>query len=331
MPLYFVRNDLVCMETDAIVNAANTSLAPGGGVCGAIFQAAGYARLDAACRALGHCAVGDAVVTPGFALKARYVIHTVGPIWQGGGQHEAQLLQSCYRRSLELAVQQGCASVAFPLISAGIYGYPKADALRIAVQTIAAFLLEQELVVYLVLFDRDAVQLGKQLSASLQQYIDDHYIQERSSRRIREEAHLQRLQLAEQAALAEDATPVGCSLEEAMQQLEETFSQRLLSLMAEKGMTASEVYKRANLDRKHFSKIRLDRNYQPKKTTVLALAVALRLNLSETKAFLQTAGFALTHSSKLDVIVEFFITQGCYDIFEINQALFKKDQHLLGL
>ena len=152
MPLHIIENDIVCMATDAIVNAANRALRPGSGVCGAIFRAAGYDELARACREIGHCEVGEAVITPGFRLSARYIIHAVGPIWQGGCQNEAQLLRSSYVRSLELAVSNGCKSIAFPLISSGVYGYPREDALDIAVKAIREFLEEHELTVYLVLY-----------------------------------------------------------------------------------------------------------------------------------------------------------------------------------
>lgn len=339
MPFEIVRNDITKMSVDAIVNAANSALAPGGGVCGAIFAAAGYDRLDRACRAIGHCDVGRAVITDGYHLPAKYVIHAVGPIWRGGGQNEAALLRSCYISSLQLAEKNGCQSIAFPLISSGIYGYPKADALKIAVSAIAEFLLEHEMQVYLAIFDRNAMLLSEKLHSNLKSYIDDHYVDAHLfERRLQMESISYARQLSEQDAMAApmaasmpapEAKPKKRSLKDLLGHLDESFSRMLLRLIDEKGMTDVEVYKRANIDRKLFSKIRKD-GYNPSKQTAIALAIALRLNLDETKDLLGKAGYSLSHSSKFDVIIEFFIEEGVYDIYEINEALFDFDQRLLG-
>lgn len=332
MPFFLVRNDIVNMRVDAIVNAANSSLAPGGGVCGAIFAAAGRTALDKACRAIGHCDVGSAVITPGFDLPARYVIHAVGPIWQGGSRGEADLLHSCYTRALHLARENGCESIAFPLISSGIFGYPKPQALRVAINAIEEFLLKYEMQVYLVIFDRAALLISEQLYENIQRYIDDRYVELRAFPRQAAEALPHARQRAEQADLplaAPCATPGKRSLDDLLGHLDESFSRMLLRLIDEKGMTDVEVYKRANLDRKLFSKIRKE-GYNPSKQTALALAIALRLNLDETKDLLGRAGYALSHSNKFDIIIEYFIEEGVYDIFEINEALFAFEQRLLG-
>ena len=339
MPFEIVRNDITKMSVDAIVNAANSALAPGGGVCGAIFAAAGYDQLDRACRAIGHCDVGQAVITDGFHLPAKYVIHAVGPIWRGGGQNEAALLRSCYISALQLAEKNGCQSIAFPLISSGIYGYPKAEALKIAVSAIAEFLLEHEMQVYLAIFDRNAMLLSEKLHSNLKSYIDDHYVDAHLfERRLQMESISYARQLSEQDAMAApmaasmpapEAKPKKRSLKDLLGHLDESFSRMLLRLIDEKGMTDVEVYKRANIDRKLFSKIRKN-GYNPSKQTAIALAIALRLNLDETKDLLGKAGYSLSHSSKFDVIIEYFIEEGVYDIYEINEALFDFDQRLLG-
>jgi O-acetyl-ADP-ribose deacetylase (regulator of RNase III) len=352
MPFSIVRNDITRLKVDAIVNAANSSLAQGSGVCGAIFHAAGAAEMRKACAAIGHCDVGCAVITPGFALAARYVIHTVGPIWRGGTQGEAELLQSCYRNSLALAQAQGLHSIAFPLISSGIYGYPKDQAMDIAVGTIRDFLLSRdEMDVTLTVFDKGAVLLGQERFASLRSYIDDHYVDKTPSS-PRQDAFAIRRQRAEQdgrmaplSQLPDDPRtarftspcnqgpqgdrPASRSLAELVDHLDESFNQMLLRLIDEKGFTDVEVYKRANLDRKLFSKLRHE-GYTPSKSTILALAVALRLNADETRDLLARAGYALSPSSKFDVIVDYFIRQETYDIFAINEALFAFDQKLLG-
>ena len=153
MPLEIIKNDITKMKVDAIVNAANSSLLHGGGVCGAIFSAAGAKELQAECNNIGHCEVGNAIITEGNALSAAHIIHTVGPVWQGGGQNEESLLKACYRNSLHLAYESGIKSIAFPLISTGIFGYPKNKAKEAAITAIEEFLLEYDLIVYLVLFE----------------------------------------------------------------------------------------------------------------------------------------------------------------------------------
>ena len=333
MPLQIVRNDITRMKVDAIVNAANTSLLGGGGVDGCIHRAAGPGLL-AECRTLGGCRTGDAKITGGYALPCRYVIHTVGPVWRGGTHGERELLASCYRTSLELAAAHNCETVAFPLISSGVYGYPKVQALQVAVDTIRDFLADREMTVYMVLFDRDSTTIGQQLFAELRSYIDDRYEDVYATSYAEHTRHLQALlEDMAQAAPSIDAPPcaaMSASLEEALDGLDESFSQMLLRKIDEKGMTDVQCYKKANISRKLFSKIRSHKLYRPSKATALAFAIALELSLQETRELLMKAGFALSRSSKADIIVEYFIEHGNYDIFVINEALFAFDQSLLG-
>lgn len=337
MPLKIVRNDITKMDTDAIVNAANSSLLGGGGVDGAIHRAAGTELLDE-CRLLGGCKTGQAKITKGYKLPCKYVIHTVGPVWRGGGNGERELLASCYRNSLGLAKTHGCETVAFPLISSGIYGYPKDKALGVAVETIGEFLAEEEndMTVYIVVFDKDSYQISGKLFADIEEYIDDHYAAKRSASRFMRNKRL----MEEPSEYSADRFMDVCeaprsslsapSLNEALEQLDESFSEMLLRKIDESGMTDPQCYKKANVDRKLFSKIRTDKLYHPKKPTVIAFAIALELDLEETRELLMKAGFALSHSSKFDIIVEYFIVNGNYNIFEINEALFAFDQSLLG-
>lgn len=315
MPLEIIRNDITKVQVDAIVNAANSSLLGGGGVDGAIHKAAGPELLEE-CRTLGGCPTGQAKITKGYKLPAKYVIHTVGPVWHGGSQGEEQLLRDCYRNSLALAKEHGLESIAFPLISAGAYGYPKDQAMQVAISVIGEFLMSHEMMVYLVVFDKSAVVLSEKLFASINQYIDDRYVEEH--------VILRDYQVREFYPVA------GRSLEDLVNHLDETFSQMLIRLIDEKGMTDPVVYKKANLDRKLFSRIRNNIHYRPSKPTVLAFAIALQLNLDETRDLLARAGFALSHSSKLDIIVEYFIEAGLYNIFEINEVLYAYDQNTLG-
>ncbi|MCD8381994.1 MAG: macro domain-containing protein [Clostridiales bacterium] len=393
MPFMLVRNDITNMRVDAVVNAANSSLNPGSGVCGSIFRKAGYAQLADACRAIGHCDVGQAVLTDAFSLSAHYIIHAVGPAWQGGGRNEASLLRSCYINALLLAEKTGCQSIAFPLISSGIYGYPKGEALQVAMSAIEAFLQEHEMTVYLVIFDRELLAIGEKRYGDIQKYIDNHYVEQYERKyggRLSEAAqHIQQLEqeelfLAAAEREAQDNCPDGARPAQAPPprasmvpekgrgqkrkkaavpepllsapasyerpkpdtlgsavapagaarslrdlSLDESFSTMLFRLIDEKGMTDVEVYKRANMDRKLFSKLR-KADYSPSKQTVIALAIALRLNLDETKDLLGRAGYALSHSIRFDVIIEYFIVKQEYDIFVINEGLFYYNQRLLG-
>lgn len=358
MPLNLIRNDITKVACDAIVNAANSTLLGGGGVDGAIHKAAGRGLL-LECMKLGGCKPGQAKITGGYRLPCKYVIHTVGPKWRGGKNGEKETLQSCYREALRLAEAHGCESVAFPLISAGVYGYPKAQAFRVAVDTITEYLLKSDMLVYLVIFDKAMYQISEKLYGDIAAYIDDCYVERHTDTELERNRRMlsgESMPLAPQfpaapctpaepnvdTLLAEestvtlqkalefpDAQPID-NLEQALQQLDESFSEMLLRKIDEKGMTDAACYKKANIDRKLFSKIRSNRLYKPSKPTALAFAVALELPLSETKDLLQKAGFALSHSSKFDIIVEYFIRHGVYDIFEINEALFAFDQSLLG-
>lgn len=337
MPLEIIRNDITKMAVDAIVNAAKESLLGGGGVDGCIHRAAGP-ELLAECKTLGGCKTGQAKITKAYRLPCKYVIHTVGPVWQDGKQGEREKLASCYRTSLVLAREHGCETVAFPLISSGVYGYPKDQALRVAVDTIGQFLLENDMTVYLVVFDRAAYQISGKLFADIAEYIDDHYVDQHTDSRRERLRRLNRLEMEESMVCEKAAAPcapmaagaVGGSLDDLLQDLDAGFSETLLKLIDRTGKKDSEIYKKANVDRKLFSKIRNNPAYKPSKATALAFAIALELDLEETKDLIARAGFALSHSSKFDVIIEYFIKQKNYDVFAINEALFAFDQSLLG-
>ena len=330
MPLEIVRNDITKMMVDAIVNAANESLLGGGGVDGAIHYAAGP-KLLAECKTLGGCKTGKAKITGGYNLPAKYVIHTVGPIYDDGKHGEKALLESCYRESLALAKEHKCETVAFPLISSGVYGYPKDQALKVAIDVISDFLLENEMKVYIVIFDKAAYKISEKLFSDIAEYIDDNYVDEHTDYR----RESMRLNMPMQPIMAADmceckAMATDDDLDEIIKRIDESFSQMLLRKIDEKGMTDAECYKKANIDRKLFSKIRSDVYYKPSKPTALAFAISLELSLAETEDMLRKAGFALSHSNKFDIIIEYFISKGNYNIFEINEALFAFDQSLLG-
>lgn len=327
MAFQIIQQDITKVEVDAIVNAANNKLVQGGGVCGAIFHAAGIAELTATCSEIGFCATGDAVITEAFGLRARYIIHTVGPLWNGGRNSEEAALRACYENSLRLAIQYRCKSIAFPLISSGIYGYPKQLALEIAISTIKEFLYnsEVELDVTLVVFDRATVEVSEGLALDVQRYMHEHLVQ---YSRTSIEPLIMQSEVYEAHALRREE-PV-FELDETLRYLDETFAQKLIRLIDERGNSDPEVYKRANVSRKHFSKIRNDIHYNPSKKTAIAFAISLELSIEETQELLESAGYALTNSRKFDVIIKYFIERSIYDIFKINEVLFLFEEPLLG-
>ncbi len=351
MPVILIRDDITRVQADAIVNAANSSLLGGGGVDGAIHRAAGP-ELLAECRTLGGCPTGEARITKGYRLPAKYVIHTVGPVWHGGNQGEPELLASCYRRSLELAEMFCCSTVAFPLISAGVYGYPRDKALQMAMDTIRECAPE-DMTVYMVIFDHDSTLLSRALYEDIAEYIDDNYARRHERLFSRREDTLagasfdmsvNGAEFSDSFAGSMGDACLSCEPEEyygesfdedadlgtLLSNLDEGFSVTLLRLIDRSGMSDAQCYKRANIDRKLFSKIRSDAHYRPSKPTAIAFAIALELDLAQTADLLRRAGYALSHSSKFDVIVEYFIRRGEYDIMRINEALFAFDQPLLA-
>jgi len=347
MPFNIIRNDIVRMNVDAIVNAANSGLKQGGGVCGRIFSAAGEQEMTKACDAVGWCPPGSAVITPGFKLPAKYVIHTVGPIWQGGSQGEEKVLRSAYRSSLELALEHDLESIAFPLISSGVYGYPYEEAFAVALDEINRFLFQHDMHVTLVMFDQTAVALGFKLRKDLKSYIDDHYVDEHLDRRRRREFNhpyasqplMSRDMLREiQKPPREDGqvqsapSVYDASMDGSLAfPKEKTFSEALLDLVDTKGMTDAEAYKRSNIDRRLFSKIRSNPGYAPSKSTVLAFTIGLRLSVQDAQDLLARAGFAFSPCDTRDLIVRYFLENGDHDIAKVNGALYDFDQSLLGV
>lgn len=351
MPLQIIRNDITKVQCDAIVNAANCTLLGGGGVDGAIHKAAGR-ELLLECMKLGGCKVGQAKITKGYNLPCKYIIHTVGPKWKDGKNGEREQLESCYKNSLETAKKYHCESVAFPLISSGVYGYPKDEALQVAIDSITSFLINHDMLVYIVVFDKSAFQISEKLFTDIAEYIDDKYVDTNFDFRMTRankygestilgETEIFRnnpdLNISEKSVTSlmpsqavEHIAPRAASLDDALNQIDESFSEMLLRLIDERGMKDSECYKKANIDKRLFSKIRSNPNYKPSKPTVLAFCIALELSLAKTNEMLMKAGFALSHSNKFDIIVEYFINQNNYNIFEINEALFAFDQILLG-
>lgn len=441
MPFEIIRNDITKMHVDAIVNTANPRPVIGSGVDAAIHTKAGPLLL-AARKVIGVMNTGEARLTPGFRLPCKYVIHTVGPVWEDGGNGEARLLRQCYENTLKVALQRRCRSVAFPLISSGNYGFPKRLALLIAMEAIRDFLQEHEMQIYLVVFSKESLAFSDGLVEQIRSYVDDAYVQEREKAEysfsvsrdfefVREKLEEPKQKItypefpermdtaptqelreavdldfvwdadieAEIQQTVESQAPIefnaarrnmesqekmvstgplpqldlpqsyepGCSYPSStypppkrsakgpgqigtgrpekqnawpafdedelltlVQKADAGFSETLLNLIDRSGEKDSDVYKRANIDRKLFSKIRNNPQYKPSKATAVAFAIALKLDLEETRNFIGRAGYALSHSSKFDIIIEYFITHGRYDIYEINMILFEFDQSLLG-
>lgn len=358
MPLSIIRNNIVDMQVDAIVNTANPRPVIGSGVDTAVHDKAGPKLLEAR-KAIGNIARGSAAVTPAYNLDAKYVIHTVGPIWSDGEHEEVKTLSSCYESSLQLALKHKCESVAFPLISSGNYGFPKGLALQTAISTISSFLMEHEMMVYLVVFDKRAYSLSEKLFKDVESYIDDRLMDTLREIEYREEPYEYRRWIEERELIEQEEYEIrhrknliqssridkmesikmpsdlagsapGASLEDLIGRVGETFSEALIRMIDERGLKDPDVYKRANISKQHFSKIKNTKDYQPKKSTALAFAVALKLNLDETKDLIGKAGYLLTESSKFDIIVEYFIERNNYDIFEINEVLFAFTDQILG-
>lgn len=355
MPLKIIRQDITKIKCDAIVNPSNRHLWPGGGADAAIHEAAGPELLEY-CQKLDGCSVGEAKITPAFKLPCKYVIHTAGPEWNGGLAGERVLLRSCYKESMKLAIKHGCKTVAFPLISSGLYGYPKDQVLKVAVDVISAFLMRYEMEVYIVVYDKTAYSISKQIFSDVQSFIDNFYVEMHSDMfdNFREEdtyASFKAMSIEPidecsigSAMDEEQDEPDGllcCDaalpfqskrLDKMLKDMDKSFAETLFHYIDEKGYTDVEAYKCSNVGKKTFSKIKCTKDYRPSKITAVSFAIGLHLNLEETKHLLSTAGMCLSRSSKFDVIIEYFIMSGKYEtIFDVNEVLYQFDQNLLGV
>lgn len=350
MPLKIIRNDITKVEADAIVNTANPKPRVGSGTDHAIHEAAGPELFEAR-KAIGNIAPGKSAATPAFGLPAKYVLHTVSPVWKDGKHNEEALLRKAYDSALELAVKLNCASVAFPLMASGNYGFPHDLALSIAIGAITDFLMDHDITIYLVLFGSEAFGLASSLFDDLKSYVDDHYVAEKKKKEygpgphfrrrfenyIREESFSAAEKEVEPDSLmtgaaasmdlfvscdeAPSAARIEGDLGEFLKQHESTFSEFLLDLLKERDGKDSEVYKRAEISKQLFSKIMSNKDYKPTKDTAIQLAIGLKLDLNQTQKLLKKAGYALTRSSKADLVVEYCIKNKIYSVTFINEAL----------
>jgi len=334
MPLFFINDDITKLKVDAIVNAANNTLLGGGGVDGSIHHAAGPELLEE-CKTLNGCDTGDAKVTKGYNLPAKYVIHTVGPVWEGGNQGEEKMLISCYNRSLMLAVENNCKSIAFPLISTVIYGYPKVSGMKVAVNSVNSFLakLEEDLDVYLVLYGKEANNYID-LRNDTKTYFDKAFADIFKNNVLSITTSVLKSVIGPvYMGMYKNVIP---TLEKALEKPDESFSSMVMRKIKEEGMSDVSCYKAANVNRQIFSRIRssagenAEDNYQPNKNTALAFAIALKLSLKDSYDLLKKAGFTFSNSNKTDIIVEYCIKNSIYDISMVNEILFYYNQPLLG-
>lgn len=373
MPLQIIRQDITKMKVDAIVNTTNEEMVGYSGVDYAVHNAAGP-RLDKECKKKAPLDLGMAIITKGYNLDCRYIIHTSGPVWQGGNCGESEILRSCYVESLKLAVKHRCKSVAVPLVSSGNYGYPKDKVLKFAISVITEFLFEHEMMVYLCVYDRESYEFSKKLFNEINDYLEDGIVlDEITEYSCAEEKETREFKLfpsivddetetssyfdagsdcdkdgavGERSFLGKSAPTTSSSdirfsrrkndtsenLHDYMKEMDKPFAYKLFDLIDEKGMTDVECYKKANVDKKTFSKIKCNPDkYKPSKQTAVAFAIALGLDIEQTQDLLASAGMTLSNSYTFDKIIRFFILKGEYDIFEINEALFEFDQVLLGV
>ena len=360
MSFQIIRSDITKIKADAIVNIVNPQPYTGVKTVSAINTAANEELLLVEREKLGKIAPGHAAFMDAVGLNAKYIIHTIGPVWIDGAHEERDILHSCYENSLILAAELKCKSIAFQLIVSGVYDFPRDEALHIALTEINKFLLTHEMKVILVVSDRKALELSEQLINSIEQYIDEHseYLPQEAVyggdyARDFFEYKVSGLKETEEPIFDGKPTLPGVinevgvdetflppistlpdvtnkSLEEVLDKTGETFQQRLFELIDASGMDDVTVYKKANIDRKVFSRIRCNPDYKPKKKTAVAFAIALKLDLPTTLDLLSRAEIAFSPSSKFDLIVSYFITNENYDIFEINAALFKFGQPILG-
>ncbi len=330
MPFTIVRNDITKMNVDAIVNTANEEPIYSNGVDTAVYEAAGSQKLLSARREIGRLKQGDVVITPGFKLNAKYIIHAVSPYYYDGSRGEKEILRACYEKSLKLALEHNCESIAFPLISTGNYGYPKDEGMRIALDAISSFLLKEDMMIYLVVFDNESARLSGKLFTDIESFIDENYVnismESEYSTADKFGYSLKPRDYNSQMSGEIDKS----TFEGIIANAGETFQQQLLRLIDEKGFNEVQVYKKANIDKKLFHKIKCNEQYQPSKPTVIAFALALELDMNTTDELLKTAGFALSPGNRYDLIIKFFIERKIYDIYKINSVLFDYNEKCFG-
>lgn len=331
MPLEISRNDIRNIEADAIVNPTDNFLS-GAGSTDKLIHELGGPKLEVELKQYGNIRSGQAVITGSYGLdNCRYIIHTCGPVYHDGNHQEEELLRSCYRECLRLAEEKELTSIAFPLISSGTFAFPKGMALKIATDTITAYLLDHEMMVYLLVYDKESFDTARKLYTNIHDYLEANLEEETMDYAVgssKIENHI----IPELSFFkSESAVAYEPEYEAAMVfEPDESFSECLIRMIDEREMSDPEVYKKANIDRKHFNHIKNDKHYRPRKETAVALAIGMKLDMKDTDTLLERAGFVLSRSSKFDLIIRYCIENKIYDIFEINEILFEQDQKTLG-
>ena len=341
MSFKIMRSDPAAVRADAVVITTGREPVPGTGTDQNIYEAGDSRRILEARKRIGVIEPGHAAVTRSYGLLSRYLIHTVVPVWQGGGSGELETVRSCYRESLRLARKVMCRTAAFPLFPKDGEGYPGDKVLEIAVSCFKEYLNEHEMDIYLMIASTDDIVIPEAEDMGIDTFIRKSFrksfrepVMESASyapspRRGRESARPHGA-LAGSSFQRDKMRASQPSLSYFMTHVGENFREMLLRLIDEKGFSDPYVYKKANLDRKLFSKIRCNPDYCPSRKTVIALAIALELTLDETSDLLSRAGYAFSPGSKADLIVEFCILNKIYDIFEVDMLLFKYGQPTLG-
>ena len=336
MPLQISRNDITQIKADAIVCPTDHFLSGSGNTDLRIHQMAGE-KLDEACGEIGYLESGDAILTPSFdAPNCRYIIHTCGPVYIDGTHDEDKILSSCYRRSLEIAREKELSSIAFPLIASGTFSFPKGQALKIASDTITDFLLDNEMDVFLLVYDKESFDTANQLYADIRDYLKENlhprYDSGSVGSGVPREAHKRKSSKNKEVFKEEKLMSMSIPDMDMSYSFEpdESFSECLIRMIDERNMKDPDVYKKANIDRKLFNHIINTKDYRPKKQTAVALAIGMGLDIHDTDTLLERAGFVLSRSNKFDLIIRYCIENGIYDIFRINEILFEEDQKTLG-
>lgn len=314
MPLKITEAVIANIECDAVVNQIREDFQPNLEV-GAVIH-----RIDC-------LEVGQTKLTHGYNSLCKYIIHTVVPCWKGGNHNERELLQSCYKQALGLAIEAKCGSISLPLLSSGEAGYPKDKVIEDALEVIKKFLYENDMLVYLVINDKSLYELSEQLNSNVSSYIKDNLIRLSRSPKIR---HLYDELLDD--SLGEQ--PSRSNTEYCFDEFKEKFickgfRDKLFGFIDKKHCNDVDCYKRANVSRQTWHKIVSDNYYHPTKNTAIALAISLQLDMDETQELLETAGFILSKSSLSDLIIMFCIGNKIYDVFEIDSILFKYGEDTL--
>ena len=334
MPLEISRNDIRNLNVDAVVNPTDCFLSGSGGTDKIIHEAAGK-QLEERLQTVFKLEPGQCIITDSYEMdNCRYIIHTCGPIYQDGNHNEEQVLRLCYRNALSLAKHNNLESIGFPLISSGTFGFPKGRALRIASDTITEFLMDNEMNVYLLVYDNEAFDHANKLYSNIKDYLKKQFKKNQAQNYV---SNLLTSVMAGKDAMSDyddegEVFEYRKAYEDSSMKFvpDESFSECLIRMIDERGMLDPEVYKRANIDRKHFNHIKNDKHYRPKKETAVALAIGMKLNIKETNTLLERAGFVLSNSSVFDLIIKYCIEHGIYDIYQINEILFEEDQKTLG-